>query len=104
MVTSPFMTEPQLRYVNRWLEGCQRVVPPKSRSTLAQTCICWKRQAPLKWPLPAADASTRPSLASRLYDADEVNFVHGHLKVKVGAHTNCLSSLKVPRVFTGRRR
>ena len=90
-------------YVNAWLKGCLRVVPPNSRSTLSQTCVCWKRENPRGDVVQKAKApSPRRSMLSRLYDADEVIMSAGAAKALPKADRGCTSSRKVPRVFQGR--
>jgi len=101
-IRSPFMSEEQQAYVNAWLVGCLRVVPPNSRSTLAQTCICWKRQHPRPQIVPEAKARPRVSMLSRLYDADEAIVAAGSVKVLPKADIGCKSGRVVPRVFQGR--
>jgi hypothetical protein len=89
-------------YVNAWLVGCLRVVPPNSRSTLSQTCVCWKRENPRVRAVQAVKASSRASMRSRLYDADEVIMSAGSAKALPKADEGCKSDRKVPRVFQGR--
>ena len=102
-ITSPFMTAEQMAYVSAWLDGCLRVVPPGMRSTLAQTCLCWKRTEPRPWPPPPGEQpSERPSLLGRLYSDEDATIQAGAAKVKPRADRGCTSSKVVPRVFQGR--
>ena len=89
-------------YVNAWLVGCLRVVPPNSRSTLSQTCVCWKREKPRVRAVQEVKASPRASMLSRLYDDDEAIMSAGAAKALPKADHGCRSERKVPRVFQGR--
>ena len=101
-IRSPFMNEEQQAYANAWLAGCLRVVPPNSRSTLSQTCVCWKRESPRVRAVQEVKASPRGSMRSRLYDADEVIMKAGAAKALPKADRGCKSDRSVPRVFQGR--
>lgn len=64
-IRSKHMTSSQIAYLERWLEGCVRVVPVGARSVLSMTCICWKRATPLPEGTPAP---LPVDVAGRLYD------------------------------------
>ena len=71
------------------------------RSTLSQTCVCWKRAKPCQQAV--ADASgPRHSMLARLYDADEAVLAGGAAKVQKHSDIGCKSEKQVPRVFQGR--
>ena len=73
---SKHVTARQAEYLNRWVEGCVRIVPRGGRSVLSQTAICYKRAVPLPVGWSQLDPTPPPTPAElatrmRLYAPDE---------------------------------
>ena len=91
---SKHVTAGQAGYLNRWVEGCARIVPRGGRSVLSQTAICYKRAVPL--PVGSQLPPTPPTPAElatrmRLYAPDEYTVGDPSHYLRVRSERRCIT-------------